>query len=157
MTQINIIEKRKKALEQKKNRLKEMEATLNAQERKRRTRHLIELGGLMAKAKVDGWNPNTLLGALLELKEKEKDKKQIEAWTQKGGAAFAKDKPFKTPVIVKFEDKPSPEVRSSLRSFGLKWNALRQEWGGYTDIQELQTLIKDQKATIEELSLVNGE
>lgn len=157
MTKINLLEKRKKALEQKKNRLKEIEATLNAQERKRRTRHLIELGGLIAKAKVDDWSSNTLLGALLELKEKEKDKKQMDAWAHKGGSAFAKEKPSKNPVIVKFEEKPSSEIRSSLRILGLKWNALRQEWGGYTDIQELKSLLKSQKATIEELSAAKGD
>ena len=46
MTQTNLIEKRKK-LEQRKNRLKQLEATLSVQERKNRTRQLIKLGGLV--------------------------------------------------------------------------------------------------------------
>jgi len=48
MTQTNLIEKRKK-LEQRKNRLKQLEASLNVQDRKNRTRRLIELGGLFLK------------------------------------------------------------------------------------------------------------
>lgn len=64
MTQTSLIEKRKK-LEQRKNRLKQIEATLNVQERKKRTRKLIELGGLVSKAQLDEWNSNALLGGLL--------------------------------------------------------------------------------------------
>lgn len=90
MTKINLIEKRKKHIAQRMNKLKEMEASLNVQERKRRTRRLIELGGLVSKAHLDTWDSNTLLGAFLCLKES--DPLQREAWTHKGGAAFAAEK-----------------------------------------------------------------
>ena len=56
--------------------------------RKARTRKLILLGGLVAKAKLDDWNANTLLGAFLSLKDKEADQLQIEAWGYKGDKAF---------------------------------------------------------------------
>ena len=72
MTKINLIEKRKKYIEQRMNKLKEMEASLNVQMRKRRTRRLIELGGLVSKAQLQDWDSNTLLRALLFIKEKEK-------------------------------------------------------------------------------------
>lgn len=88
MTQTNLIERRKK-LEQRKSRLKQLEASLNVQERKNRTRHLIELGGLVSKAKLEGWNSNALLGAFLSVKEKEQDISQMNAWSHKGGAAFS--------------------------------------------------------------------
>ncbi|OJW47900.1 MAG: hypothetical protein BGO67_03145 [Alphaproteobacteria bacterium 41-28] len=91
MTQTNLIEKRKK-LEQRKNRLKQLEASLNVQERKKRTRRLIELGGLISKAKLDDWSSNALLGGLLFLKEKESDSQQIDMWIHKGGAAFSSEK-----------------------------------------------------------------
>ena len=52
MTQTNLIEKRKK-LEQRKNRLKQLEATLSFQERKNRTRQLIKLVGLISKAQLE--------------------------------------------------------------------------------------------------------
>ena len=96
MTKINLIEKRKKYIAQRMNKLKEMEASLNIQERKRRTRRLIELGDLAAKANIDNWHTNTLYGAFLFLKEKEheseKNSKFIEEWTRKGGTAFAAEK-----------------------------------------------------------------
>ena len=87
MTQTNLVEKRKK-LEQRKNRLKQLESSLNAQERKNRTRRLIELGGLVSKAKLEAWDSNALLGGLLSLKEKEMDANQMNIWTHKGGKAF---------------------------------------------------------------------
>ena len=92
MTQTNLIEKRKK-LEQRKNRLKQLEASLNVQERKNRTRRLIALGGLVSKAQLESWNANALLGGLLSLKEKEKDTTQMNTWIHKGGAAFSSKNP----------------------------------------------------------------
>ena len=152
MTTTNLIEKRKH-LEQRKNRLKQMEASLSIQERKNRTRRLIELGGLVSKAKLDHWNANSLFGALLSLKERENDKGQMLTWTQNGGIAFSADKSSapKTPVIVKFAEIPPDEIKHALKSSGLKWNALRQEWEGHVVLEELQYLISSQKAVIQEL------
>lgn len=96
MTKINLIEKRKKYIEQRIKKLKEMQASLNVQERKKRTRLLIELGGLVSKAQLQDWDSNTLLGALVFIKEKESDQPQIEAWERKGGVAFASEKESKT-------------------------------------------------------------
>lgn len=94
MTQTNLIEKRKK-LEQRKNRLKQIEATLSVQERKNRTRRLITLGGLVSKAKLEDWNANALLGGLLSLKEQENDNSQMNEWIHKGGVAFSEEKAIK--------------------------------------------------------------
>src|SRR3990167_3194540 len=94
MTKINFIEKRKKYIAQRMNKLKEMEASLNVQERKRRTRRLIDLGGLVSKAHLDTWDANALLGAFLYLKES--DPAQRDAWTHKGGVAFAAQKTLET-------------------------------------------------------------
>ena len=91
MTQTNLILKRKK-LEQRKNRLKQMEASLNVQERKNRTRQLIKLGGLVSKAQLENWNANALLGGLLFLKERENDVSQMDKWVHKGGIAFSAEK-----------------------------------------------------------------
>jgi len=160
MTKTNLIDKRKKALAQRKNRLKQLEVSLNAQERKKRTRRLIEIGGLAAKANLEDWDTNALLGAFLFLKEKESDKKQMEAWAYKGGAAFAAEKAKSlssrkrgSPVIVKFETRPTDEIRTSLKSLGLKWNALRQEWEGYAQISKLKEFLGPHKISIKELEI----
>lgn len=91
MTTTNLTLKRKK-LEQRKNRLKQMEASLVIQERKDRTRQLIRLGGLVSKAQLDNWNANALLGGLLFLKERENDPNQMNDWIHKGGVAFSVEK-----------------------------------------------------------------
>lgn len=88
MTKINLLEKRKKSIEQRMNKLKGMEASLNTQLRKKRTRRLIELGGLVSKAQLESWNANTLLGGLLFLKEQEANAIKLEEWAHRGGSAF---------------------------------------------------------------------
>ena len=92
MTKINLLERRKKSIEQRMNKLKEMEASLNTQLRKKRTRRLIELGGLVSKAQLEDWNANTLLGALLFLKERESDTQLLEKWTYRGGRVLNEEK-----------------------------------------------------------------
>ena len=92
MTKINFLEKRKKTIEQRINRLQSQGASLNVQLRKKRTRRLIELGGLISKAQLQDWNTNTLLGGLLFLKERELDKQLMEEWVHRGGSAFNEGK-----------------------------------------------------------------
>ena len=68
MITTNIIEKRRKNIEQRKNKLKQLEVSLNAQERKKRTRRLIEIGALAEKANLKDWPSNALLEAFLFIK-----------------------------------------------------------------------------------------
>lgn len=63
----NVIKQRLK-LQQKRARMIMEEAKLKIQERKIRTRHLIQIGGLVAKAKLDNLPTNSLFGALISLK-----------------------------------------------------------------------------------------
>jgi hypothetical protein len=149
--QTNLLERRKLNFEQKKNRLKQMEAHLKLIERKSRTRKLIELGGLVSKARLDDLGTNTLYGALLSLKEKVTNTKTIKEWTQQGGAAFAKENYTKTPVIVKFESRPNDAIRFKMRDLGLKWNAIRHEWNGYVDLKSLKEILKSEVAEIIEV------
>ncbi len=61
---------RLRAHEQQKARLAEQEAKLKADERKARTRQLIQAGGLIDKAGLLGFlEPNALYGALLSLRD----------------------------------------------------------------------------------------
>ena len=64
-------------------------------ERRRRTRHLIELGGLVVKARIvelTGGDRATILGALLWMADKLKSDHREQAralWAEKGKQAFA--------------------------------------------------------------------
>jgi hypothetical protein len=92
MTKINLLERRKKSIEQRMNRLQSQGAAINVRLRKQRTRRLIELGGLVSKAQLGDWNANTLLGGLLFLKEQEANATQLDEWSYKGGSVFNEGK-----------------------------------------------------------------
>ncbi|MBX9697329.1 MAG: conjugal transfer protein TraD [Alphaproteobacteria bacterium] len=133
MTKSNLLERKKQSIEAKKNKLKQLESHVKTMERKTRTRRLIELGGLVAKAGLEDLESNTLLGGLLHLKQLVTDPKTREEFAHKGGQTFAKENQNKSPVIVKFDEKPDEETRAKIRELGLKWNAIRGEWQGYVE------------------------
>lgn len=148
MTKSNLLERKKQTLEFKKNRLKQLESHVKTMERKTRTRRLIELGGLVAKAGLEDLESNTLLGGLLHLKESVSDPKIREKFAHHGGKAFASENSGKSPVIVKFDEKPDEDTRAKIRELGLKWNAIRQEWQGYVDVEELECSLESHNASI---------
>ena len=128
------IEEQKVKLEQKKNRLMLEETRLRLKEQKMRTRHLIEIGGLVVKAGLDHLPANTLYGALISLNDELKSNDNIRsAWNSKGNAAFNKEKQDKTPVILKFETEPNSDIRDFIRSCGLHYNRFRHEWYTFID------------------------
>lgn len=136
---------KKVKLEQKKSRLIMEEVKLKIQERKHRTRHLIELGGLIVKAQLDSLDSNTLYGALLFLKSSMHGNEQIiKSWTQAGSGAFESEEKTRQPVILTFPAVPELKIRDLIRQHGLRWNALRQEWAGYvTEMQSLKDTLSD--------------
>ena len=134
-------------LEQKKNRLIAEETRLKLKERKMRTRHLIEVGGLVTKAGLDHLPTNTLYGALLSIGESLETNVAIkEQWTKIGKTKLEEEQTNKNAVILKFEQEPSNEIRKVIRNHGLKWNKLRQEWYGY--VFNINALKNDLGATL---------
>lgn len=84
----NIIKRRLK-LEQKRAQVIMEEAKIKVQERKARTRRLIEMGGLVAKAKLDSLPANSLFGALVYLQNELTGQPSIQdQWTQIGKNIF---------------------------------------------------------------------
>ena len=81
-------------------------------ERRKRTRHLIELGGLVVKAGVvdlTGGDRATILGALLWIAEKlesDQGEQARELWAAKGKQAFEAD-----PTAHKGTDRSDPAAR----------------------------------------------
>lgn len=73
-------------------------------ERRRRTRHLIELGGLVVKAGIvdlTGDDRTTILGALIWIAEKLKGDQREQAralWVSKGKQAFEIDSATQVPT-----------------------------------------------------------
>lgn len=151
------VEEKKIKLEQKKNRLAAEEMRLKLKERKARTRHLIELGGLVVKADLHYLPTNTLYGALLSLSEKlDKDNNIRHKWTEVGKQKLQQEAKLFTPVIVKFDDIPEKEIPDAVRAHGLKWNKFRSEWYGNVDnIESLKNTLKYVKHSIEILNIDN--
>lgn len=150
------VEAQKLKLEQKKNRIAAEEIRIKIKERKMRTRRLIELGGLVAKANLDFLETNTLYGAILSISMQLDSNPNIRNdWTKIGKAAFEKEDAITTPVILKFVEQPELELRKSIRDLGLKWNKFRKEWyGEITDLDKLTTLLKHVPHHLENLSTI---
>jgi hypothetical protein len=139
----NIYERRSD-LERQKIALLGKEKALQEKERKERTRKLIELGGLVAKAKLDHLDTKTLYGALLSLQPQVGNTTTIAQWLKQGQAAFTTQNIVDNavPIIVQFPEKPSDEARAALRALGLRWNSIRQEWQGITQAEPVQITAK---------------
>jgi hypothetical protein len=81
-------------------------------ERRKRTRHLIELGGLVVKSRVvdlTGDDRAIILGALLWMADKLKSNQGVQArelWAAKGKQAFEAD-----PATRNATDRTAPAVR----------------------------------------------
>jgi hypothetical protein len=135
----NVAEQKVK-LAQKKNRLIIEETRLKLLERKTRTRHLIELGGLVTKAGLEHLPTNTLYDALLSLTASLETNGAVkEQWTNIGKTKLDQEQTNKHPVILKFETQPTTKLRDLIRNHGLKWNKLRLEWYGHvSDIDALK-------------------
>ena len=80
------------AIEKTQQRINRLEGSLSREKLKARkadTRHKIELGGLVIKAKMDSFTKDIILGALLDALERIKEEPKIQTYYQsKGQAAF---------------------------------------------------------------------
>ena len=147
------LDEQKIKLEQKKARMQLEETRLKLKERKMRTRALIEKGGLITKAGLDHLPINALYGALLSLKKDlDANENLLSSWIVKGNAAFNSETKNSIPVILKFDDEPSSDIRTFIRSHGLRFNSFRQEWyGNAYRIEELKTSLGKIKYNLEEI------
>jgi hypothetical protein len=124
-------------------------------ERKARTRHLIELGGLVVKTKLDSLPVNTLYGALLSLSQSlEADSNINEIWTNIGKTKFDEEQQLNTPVIIKFEQEPAKEILDAIRAHGLRFNRFRSEW--YGNVINLEQLKNDESTTQYNLEIISN-
>jgi hypothetical protein len=135
---------RLRAHEQQKARLAEQEAKLRADERKIRTRQLIQAGGLVDKAGLLELEPNALYGALLSLKDSAADKEQIGQWAALGGRAFAREARFseegKETIVLAFPAPLGSDVTTALRGAGFRFNKLLKHWEGLTRFDDAQVI-----------------
>ena len=99
--------------------------------RKIRTRHLIEMGGLVVKAEMDHLSSDVLLGALIYAKEQMALHGNLqEAYSKLGEIAFNRYKRGKIKVILRFKEEPDVYIRQKIREIGMKWSFKAKEWHG---------------------------
>jgi hypothetical protein len=128
------LSERLRAHEQSKARLAEAEAKLKLDERKQRTRRLIEAGALVEKAGLLELDSNALYGALLSLRDGTGDKSKVENWAALGGRTFAREARArdegKEPLLVTFPAPLAKEVTYLLRQAGFRFSKVMQHWEG---------------------------
>jgi hypothetical protein len=135
---------RLRAHEQQKARLAEQEAKLRDDERKARTRRLIQAGGLIEKAGLLELEPNALYGALLSLRDGAQQKDQVGQWAALGGRAFAREARLqdegKEAIVLTFPAAIAKNVTALLRAAGFRFNKVLQHWEGLAHFDEAEKL-----------------
>jgi hypothetical protein len=150
---------RLRAHEQQKARLAEQEAKLKTAERKVRTRHLIEAGGLLDKAGLLDLEPNALYGALLSLRDGASDKDQVSKWTALGGRSFAREARLrdegKEAIVLTFPAALGRDVTITLRQAGFRFSKVLQHWEGLARFAEAEALAKAHGGTARRVTMAD--
>lgn len=122
--------------------------------RKIRTRHLIEMGGIVVKAEMDHLDSDVLLGALIYAKEQMNLHPTLKAaYAKLGDIAFNRDKRGKKKVILKFKEEPDVSIRQNIRKIGMKWNFKAKEWhGDIDDVGKLKETVQGLDCNMKTLS-----
>jgi len=139
-------------LEQQKNRIAETETRLKLEERKARTRRLIEAGGLIEKAGLIELEPNALFGALLSLKTGVDDAGKIASWKAEGGRAFDLEvkarEEGKVPLIITLPGAQPLSATTRLRKLGFRFSKVMQHWEGLARYDEAGELAIELGGTV---------
>ena len=140
------LSERLRAHEQQKARLAEAEAKLKLDERKQRTRRLVEAGALVDKSGLLDLDSNALYGALLSLRDGADDKAQVEKWAALGGRAFDREARArdagKEPLLLTFTTPLPKDATTVLRKAGFRYSKVLQHWEGLARFDEASTLAK---------------
>ena len=142
--------------EQSKARLAEAEAKLKLDERKQRTRRLVEAGALVEKVGLLELDSNTLYGALLSLRDGAGDKGQAEKWATLGGRTFAREAKArdegKEAVLLTFAAPLPKDATTALRKAGFRYSKVMQHWEGLARPGDADALAKAHGGTARQVS-----
>lgn len=144
------INKKREHINQLMDKLEKKQKMLKEKGRKIHTRKLIKAGELISRAGIEHLDPTTLLGALLEIKERSLDENNIKSWSAKGEVLLIRDKQDGIqPLILTFGAEPSTLAKSTLKNLKFKWNPFRKEWCGYGKKDEIESIFKDMAVKVE--------
>ena len=154
------LSERLRAHEQQKAKLAEAEAKLKLDERRQRTRRLVEAGALVDKVGLLDLDSNALYGALLSLRDGADDKAQVEKWTVLGGRTFDREAKArdagKEPVLLTFTAHLTKDTTTALRKTGFRYSKVMQHWEGLARFDEASTLAKAHGGTARRVGTAAG-
>ena len=143
-------------LEQQKARLQLAESKIKDDERRARTRRLIEIGALVEKAGLAPLPANALYGALIETAKKASDASEVARWETIGGRAFAQQAKArdadKEPLVLSLPlSQPAP-VATALRAAGMRWNKVMRHWESLARYEEVAALAAEHGGSVRRVS-----
>ena len=160
MTRTSLTE-RLTRLEQQRNRLQQAETRIKTDERKARTRRLIEAGGLVDKAGLVELEPDTLHSAFLALNANAGDAATLERWRKAGGQAFDREAKArdagKEPLVLTLHGPQPATVTTHLRSQGFRWSKVMQHWEGITHHDQALALATELGGSLRRLAPPGSE
>jgi len=152
---------RLRAHEQSKARLAEAEAKLKLDERKQRTRRLVEAGALVEKCGLLELDSNALYGALLSLRDGADDKAHVEKWAALGGRTFAREARArdegKEAVLLTFTAPLPKDATTALRKAGFRYSKVMQHWEGLARPDDADALAKAHGGTARQVGGADGQ
>jgi hypothetical protein len=153
---VRTLSERLRAHEQQKARLADAEAKLKLDERKQRTRRLVEAGALVEKAGLLELGSNTLYGALLSLRDGVDNPKQTEQWTLLGGRTFVREAVArdegKQPMLLTFTASLPKDAVAALRKAGFRYSKIMQHWEGLARLDDAEGLAKPYGGTVRRIN-----
>ncbi len=146
--------------EQQKVRLAEADAKLKLDERKQRTRRLVEAGALVDKVGLLDLDSNALYGALLSLRDGADDTAQVEKWAALGGRSFAREARArdegKEAVLLVFATPLAKDATTALRKAGFRFSRVMQHWEGLARYDDASALAKAHGGTARQVGSAAG-
>ena len=147
---------RLRAHEQSKAKLAEAEAKLKLDERKQRTRRLVEAGALVDKVGLLELDSNALYGALLSLRDGADDTGQVEKWTALGGRTFLREARARDegrePMLLTFTTSLAKDATTALRKAGFRYSKVLQHWEGLAKPDDAAALAKAHGGTARQIA-----
>ena len=129
-------------------------------ERRQRTRRLVEAGALVEKAGLLDLDSNALYGALLSLRDGADDTVQVEKWVALGGRTFAREAHArdegKEALLLTFATPLPKETTTALRKAGFRFSKVMQHWEGLARFDDASALAKAHGGTARQVGGTAG-
>lgn len=146
----DVIQLEKEKLDQTRARLEKRQKLIHTKMRKGRLKGMIELGGLVAKAGLENFDPVVLFGAFLEIKEAATNEKALKRWAEKREAWLKMNEARR--LIVKLLSEPATEASNLLKGKKFRWNTFRKEWYGFGKKEEIEMSLGKSNAEVTEVT-----